>query len=154
MARHKKLCDGFADPVVKAFTPTHVHNDPKIYNCRSVCGGKDKPKGSPSKDKGGMEGDLLIIDIWKQGTDSIHNTHVVNTDTISYQTQTPDKCLETSKKENKKKYLDACLKQRQKFTPFVALVERLLRFEAEETLKCIDIRLATKWKEPYSHTCG
>ena len=91
-----------------------------------------------------MKGGLLIRYIWKQGTDSIHDIHVVNIDAVSYQTQTPDKCLETADKEKKNKYLDACLKHRRHSTPFVSLVDGLLRVESEATLKCISIRLATK----------
>ena len=47
-----------------------------------------------------------------QETDSIHNMRVLNTDTPSYLSQTPKKCLETAYKEKKRKYLDSCLKYR------------------------------------------
>ena len=40
------------------------------------------------------------------------------------------------------------------FSPFVALVDGLLGVEATATLKRITSRLATKWKQPYSKTCG
>ena len=83
MSRHNKLCDGVSDLAIKAFTPMHVHDDPKIYTGRAVQGGKDKLKGYPSKDVGEPKGDLLIRDLWKQGTDSIHNMRVVNTDATS-----------------------------------------------------------------------
>ena len=42
-------------------------------------------------------------------TDSIHDIRVVKTDSISYQSKTPEKCLDTAKREKKKKYLNACL---------------------------------------------
>ena len=48
-----------------------------------------------------MKGDLFIRDLWMQGTDIIHNTRVVNTDATSYQSQTPEKCLETTVKGEK-----------------------------------------------------
>ena len=83
MSRHNDLCDGVSDLVIKAFTPMHVHDDPKIYTGRAVQGGKDKLKGHPSKDVGELKGDLLIRDLWTQGTDSIHNMRVVNTDATS-----------------------------------------------------------------------
>ena len=51
-------------------------------------------------------------------------------------------------------YLEACLKQRQHFSPFVVSVDGLLGVEATATLKRIASRLATKWKQHYSKTCG
>ena len=74
---------------------------------------------------------------------------VVNTDATSYQSKNPEKCLETAEKAKKKKYLDACLKQRRHFTPFVVSVKGLLGVDSEATLKRIAICFAMKWKEPY-----
>ena len=51
-------------------------------------------------------------------------------------------------------YLEACLQQHWHFSPFVASVDGLLGVEATATLKRIASRLATKWKQPYSKTCG
>ena len=51
-------------------------------------------------------------------------------------------------------YLEACLKQRRHFSPFVASVDGLLGVEATATLKRIASRLATKWKQSYSKMCG
>ena len=51
-------------------------------------------------------------------------------------------------------YLEACLQQRRHFSSFVALVDRLLGVEATATLKRLASRLATKWKQSYSKTCG
>ena len=51
-------------------------------------------------------------------------------------------------------YLEACLQQRQHFSPFVASVDGLLGMETTATLKRIASRLATKWNQPYSNTCG
>ena len=42
-----------------------------------------------------------------QGTDSICDMHVVNTDAPSYLSKNPEKCLETAKKEKKRNYLEA-----------------------------------------------
>ena len=53
-----------------------------------------------------------------------------------------------------KKYLNTCLKQRRNFTSFVASVDADIGVESEVTLKGISSRLATKWKKPYSRTCG
>ena len=51
-------------------------------------------------------------------------------------------------------YLEACLQQRRHFSPFVASVDGLLGVEARATLKRIASCLATKWRHPYSKTCG
>ena len=51
-------------------------------------------------------------------------------------------------------YLEACLQQRRHFSPFVSSVDGLLGVEAMATLKRIASRLATKWKQSYSKTCG
>ena len=77
----------------------------------------------------------------------------VNMDAPSYQSKNSKKCLETYEKEYKRKYLEACLKQRQHFTPFVTLVDGLLWVEAESTLKRITSFLRIKWQETYPRTC-
>ena len=51
-------------------------------------------------------------------------------------------------------FLEACLQKRRHFSPFVASVDGLLGLEATATLKSIASRLATKWRQPYSKTCG
>ena len=79
---------------------------------------------------------------------------VMNTDAKSYWGRTPEKFLEEAEKGKKKMYLEACHQQRQHFSPFVASVDGLLGVEATATLKMIARRLASKWKQPYSKTCG
>ena len=51
-------------------------------------------------------------------------------------------------------YLDAFLQQRRHFSSFVASVDRQLGVEATSTLNKIASRLATKWEQSYSKTCG
>ena len=51
-------------------------------------------------------------------------------------------------------YLEVCFQQRRHFSPFVASVDGLLGVEAMAILKRLDNLLATKWKQPYSKTCG
>ena len=43
-----------------------------------------------------MKWDLLIRYLWTQGTDIIQDIRVVNTEATSYQSKTPNKCLETA----------------------------------------------------------
>ena len=84
MARQNDLRDGVAALASKAFTLTHVCDDLKIYTGCAVRGGKYKLKYSPSKNDGDLKGGLLIIDLYTQGTYSVHDMCVVNTDASSY----------------------------------------------------------------------
>ena len=59
-----------------------------------------------------QKGDLLIQDLWQQGTDSVHDTRVVNTDAPTHQKKDPEKCLHEAERGKKKMYLEACLQQR------------------------------------------
>ena len=94
-----------------------MHDDPRIFTGHAMRGGKAKGKASgkgkeaPPTEEGEEKGDLLIQDLWTQGTDSIHNMRVVNTDVVSYQYKTPEKFLETSECEKKNKYLNTCLNE-------------------------------------------
>ena len=150
-AHHNELRNGVADLASRAFTPTHVRNDPLIYQGCAVTrkkaqpagpGGNTAPETTPPGDSE-QKGDLLIRDLWKNGTDSIHDMRVVNTDAKSYWGRSPEKCLEEAERAKKKMYLEACLQQRRHFSPFVASVDGLLGVEAEATLKRIAIHLAT-----------
>ena len=97
---------------------------------------------------------ILLRDLWRQGTDSVHDMHVVNTDDLMYLSKAPEKCFHKAEKGKKKMYLEACLKQRRHFSSFLALVDGLLGVKVTATLKRIANRLAIKWKHPYSKTCG
>ena len=50
----------------------------------------------PPPEEGEDKVGLLIQYPWTQGTDSIHDMRVVNTDAVSYQSKTLEKCLETA----------------------------------------------------------
>ena len=162
-AHHNKLRDRVVDLAGKAFHPSHVRDDPLIYSGCAVKRTKATPSGS-NKTKTSehpaapevteQKGNLLIRDRWKQGTNSVHDMRSVNTDALTYQLKEPEKCLHEAEKVKKKMYLQACLQQRRHFSPFVASVDRLLGVETTATLKRITNRLATKWKQSYSKTCG
>ena len=118
-ARHNKLCDRVADLAGKAFTPSHVRNAPLIYSGRAVKRTKAASAGSngnightAAPEVTEHKGDLLIRDLWQQGTDSVHDMPVVNTDAPTYQKKEPEKCLHEAKRRKKKMYLEACLQQR------------------------------------------
>ena len=75
-----------------------MRSNPKIFTgCAVRGGGKGKATGKGMEatlpEKGEKKGDLLIRDLWTQGTDSIHNMCVVNTDAVSYQSTTPEKYI-------------------------------------------------------------
>ena len=72
------------------------------------------------------KGDLLIRNLWKNVTDSIHNMRVVNTDAKFHLEETPKKCLQEADRMKKKMYLEAWLHQRQHFSPFVFSIDGLL----------------------------
>ena len=101
-----------------------------------------------------QKGGLLIRDLWQQGTDSVHDMRVVNTVALLNFSRSAEKCLHEADRGKKKMYLEACLQQYRQLSPFVASVDRLLGVEAPATLKSIASRLASKWRQPYSKTCG
>ena len=121
-ARHNDLRDGVADLAGKAFIPAHVRDDPLIYSGRAMSMTKPKPAGSKltspqdattaAPEVTEQKCDLLIRDLWYQGTDSVHDMGVVNTDTLSYICRSPEKCLQEAERGKKKMYLEACLQQR------------------------------------------
>ena len=94
MARHNELRDGVADLAGKAFTPSHVRDNPLIYLGCAVKRMKATPAGESGISSQSVaqlpevteqKGDLFIRDLWQQGTDSVHDMRVVNTDTPTHQ---------------------------------------------------------------------
>ena len=140
-----------------------MHDDPLIYSGCAVRRTKPTPAGSTNTKSSEQPAvpevteqkvDLLIRDLWQKGLDNVHNMRVVNIYAPTYMNKEPEKCLHEAEKEKKKMYLEACLQQRRHFSPFFASVDGILGVEATATLKRIASRLATKWKQPYSMTCG
>ena len=155
-----QLRDGVAALVGKAFTPLHVRDDLLIFADCAVKGPKVKPartsgsidrNGAPMPEATEQKGDLLIRETWQNGTYSVHNMRVVDTDAKSHHMKTPEKTLQKVEREKKRMYLEACLQQRRNFSPFVALMDGFLGMEATATLKRISSRLTTKWRQPRLH---
>ena len=101
MARHNELRDGVADLAGKAFTLSYVRDNPIIYSSRAVkstkatpagAGGTTDQAGAPPPEVMDQKGDLLIHDLWQNGTDSVHDMSVVNTDAKSHIAKAPEKC--------------------------------------------------------------
>ena len=100
--------------------------------------------GAPLPEVTKQKGDQLIRDLWKNGTDSVHDMHAVNNDAKMHRTKDPERCLQEAERGKKWMYMDAYLQQLRHFSPFVASVDGLLGVEATATLKRLASRLATK----------
>ena len=82
--------------------PSHVRNNHLIYQGSAVKRTKANPDGPSDNtdpdetppDSTEQKGDLLLRDLWKNGTDSVQDMHVVNTYAKSYLEMSPEKCLE------------------------------------------------------------
>ena len=57
-------------------------------------------------EEGGEKGNPLVRDLWTQGTDRINNMRVVDTDAVSYQSKTQEKCPRTGKRKKKRNYIN------------------------------------------------
>ena len=127
MVHHNELCDGVADLAGKAFTTSHVHVDPLIYSGRAVKRTKATPSGAGRNSNNAVvqlpevteqKGDLIIRDLLQQGTESVHDMRVVNTDAPTHRTKDPARCLHEAERGKKRMYLEACLPQLRNFSPF------------------------------------
>ena len=82
-------------PLRQILHPLHVRDDPLIHPVHVELEGKSQSMGSllnnpyVALDHSEQKGDLLICDLWKIGTDSIHDVRAVNTDTLSYHNKSP-----------------------------------------------------------------
>ena len=115
---------------------------------------RSKSKSStPQLEATEHKGDLLIRDLWHNGTDSVHDMRIMNTDDNSYLAKITEKCLQEAEQAKKKMYLEAYHQQRRHVLPFVAFVDELLSVEASANLKRIASRLTKKWRQPYYRKC-
>ena len=98
--------------------PYHVRNDPLIFAGCALKRPKAKPArttgttaldNSPLLDATEYKGELLIRDLWYNGTDSVHDMCVVNTVAKSHSSKPPEKCLKESVRAKNLMYLEACL---------------------------------------------
>ena len=110
MACHNELRDWVAD-LAEDFTSSHVSDDPLIYSGSAVKRTKDTPDGAGGNISHSVEqqpevteqkGDLLIRDLWKQRTDSVHDIQVVNTDAQTHRTKDPERCLHEAERGKKR----------------------------------------------------
>ena len=85
MAHHNDLRDKVVDLSGKDFTPTHVHDNPRIFvvsYAQRTMAHPARSTNTISKNKSESresKGNLLIHDLWQNGTDSAHHMPVVHT---------------------------------------------------------------------------
>jgi hypothetical protein len=161
--RHNEIRDELHDLAAQAFNNSSVRDEPQIHPSRHE-EQKEASEESPesqqvirtlSKQASSEErGDILIRNLWQNGTDCILDVRITDTDAASYRHKDPKKVLEQHEREKKKKYLQACLDQRRHFSPFVVSTDGLIGREAKVILKVLASRLAEKTGKPYSELCG
>ena len=86
-----------------------MRNDPLTHQGCAVKRTKSKPAGPSGitnteetlPEATDQKGDLLIRDLWANGTEIIHDMRVVNTDAKSYWGRTPEKFLEEADRGKK-----------------------------------------------------
>ena len=158
--RHDESRDSLRCSACAGFQPSNVRDEPQINSCRAI-GGLDERKEGETLIEGnsGIEceinadrGDLLIRCFWDKSTDCIIDVRICDVNQASYQTRKPASIIKSAENDKKNKYLEPCLEQRRRFTPFVVSCEELLGKEADTFLKRLSKKLADKWRRPYSQT--
>ena len=104
--------------------------------------------------KGDLRGDLMVRNLWRNGTSCVLDVRMCDTDAKSYRSRDPHKVLLSHEREKKKKYLDTCAETRRDFTPFVLSVDGMFGEEAKNVIKRLAALLSEKWSRPYSTVCG
>lgn len=158
--RHNEIAGELMDWAKKATTPTAVRDEPLIHPV-SKPAQKDAAKNppddaNPSSDqdtKDGERGDILIRGLFQRGSDCIIDVRVTDLDCKSQRNKDPEKVLQNHEQQKKSKYLQACLKQRRSFVPFVVSTDGMLGYEAGNLIKRIAGKLSEKWDLPYSQVC-
>ena len=64
----------------------------------------------------------MVCDLYKNGTNSVNNMCVVNTEAKSNLAKTTDKCIQEAATAKEKMYLEACLQKRRHFPPSLPLL--------------------------------
>eukprot|EP00957_Ditylum_brightwellii_P109686 8366668-Ditylum_brightwellii.AAC.1 len=96
-------------------------------------------------EEGELWGNLSIRSLWERQTDTIVDVRITNSDAKSYLNKTVAKHLLAQEKKKKNKYLPMCREQRKNFTPFIAMVDRILGRDAKMMCKQLAKQLALKW---------
>jgi hypothetical protein len=90
---HKKNCHELCDMSAKSFTPSAVHNEPKINLCCAAKEGTCKPSSTLD-----YRGDVPIRGLWEQATYCILDVRVTDTDAKTYKDKDAFKVLKSTEK--------------------------------------------------------
>ena len=162
MLRHSGIQGEVTELGSKALSPCAVRVEPLIHlDSNTTEDSAETPKSNTDPNQStdhaandGKRGDVLIRGLYNRGMDTIIDVRVTNLDSKSNRTCDPDKVLARHEKEKKNKYLEACLKQRRSFTPFVVSTDGMLGREASNLMMKLAQKLSSKWKLPQSQVSG
>ena len=147
--RHNHLTHEWESLCKSAFSPGSVTTEPFIYSLKDRT---SPPTSSATRVE--ARGDVAVFNFWQRGTTAIFDVHVTDTNSPSYKAHNPLTILARQEKAKKDKYVQPCIERRRQFTPLVFSVDGLVATEAEAACKHLAAKLAEKWKEQYSVTCG
>jgi hypothetical protein len=130
-----------------ALTPSRISSEPEIFYWRDLTAAQ-----RPANEVLGNEahGDVGAHGFWKRGRTTIFDIQVCDTDAKSYGNRVSKKVLEGAARRTKDKFKEACLKQRQDFTPMIYLVNGMADKHALAAEKRIAGILTAKWTQQYS----
>ncbi len=107
--RHNEIRDELADFAEKAFCASAIRSEPKIHLC---CDNEEKKanqsenepavKKNLCKQNGEERGDLLIRNLWNNGTDCIIDVRCTDTDAKSYKAKDPMEVLALQERERRR----------------------------------------------------
>jgi hypothetical protein len=162
--RHNEIAGELIEWAAKALSPSAVRVEPLILHDSTPTQEDEPPLDTPNANQktntqhpianDSKRGDILIRGLFERGTECIIDVRVTDLDCKSSRNTDPDKVLKRHERQKKAKYLQACLKQRRSFVPFVVSTDGMLGYEANNLIKRIAGMLAEKWDLPYSQTCG
>ena len=163
--RHNEIRNKLISVCQMCFSKRSVRDEPNLTNISNDSNknqNKKTKKGETINDNqneeavttGELRGDLLVRNLWRNGTSCVIDVRMSDTDAKSYRTKDPHQVLKTQENEKKKKYLETCVQMRRDFTPFVLSVDGLFGEEAKNVIKRLAAVLSEKWTRPYSSVCG
>ena len=141
--RHNEVKEELAQLCARAFSPSAVQDEPIITPVQD----NNQPGDSTDDEK---RGDLLVRGLWEKAKHCVIDVRITDINQPYQINKNPHKLLKDHENKKKKKYLDACLKQRRNFSPFVISTDGLMGKEADLLLRQIAQKLALKWHLPYS----
>eukprot|EP00980_Cylindrotheca_fusiformis_P022782 scaffold9753_cov73-Cylindrotheca_fusiformis.AAC.1 len=127
--------------------PSAVRDEPFIH---AVSMPKANSTDGPSDAALSARGDILIRNMFSNGSETIIDVSLVHVDAQSHLSAEPLNVLRTREKTKKKKYLKACLQQHRSFVPFVVSTDGLLGPEAQMSVKKLAADLSIRWDQPKS----